>query len=174
MSRRNASGDSVAVSRRLPLMSAAKSAQACPELEMADLLAREAMKELDRTLTGARPEARRSYHELRDAPIDGTRKFIFQNRDREYCERWRDVVTSRSCWRFERSSHERARPNSSRPGSRVSSTSMSDESSCPHRCSEPSSSPISRSSLIESLSFGSYLLTCHSRRGHRSTHARRD
>ena len=65
-----------------------------PQLEMADLLAREAMKELDRTLTGARPEARRSYQTLRDAQIDGTRKFIFQNRDRAYCELWRDQVKS--------------------------------------------------------------------------------
>jgi hypothetical protein len=63
-----------------------------PRLEMADLLAREAMKELDRQITGARPKPRRSYEALRDATMGGINKFIFINRDSDYCESWRDQV----------------------------------------------------------------------------------
>jgi hypothetical protein len=60
-----------------------------PRLELADLLAREAMKEVDRKLTqSARPQ-RRSFQAL-----DKTGKFIWIERDRAYCERWRDQVNS--------------------------------------------------------------------------------
>src|SRR5205823_10316177 len=46
-----------------------------PRLEMADLLAREAMKELDRKITGARAK-RRSYEALENATLGGgTSKF---------------------------------------------------------------------------------------------------
>jgi hypothetical protein len=63
-----------------------------PRLEMPDLLAREAMKELDRKIINARPKARRSYRALRDAEMDGTKKFIFTEHDRVYCERWGDSM----------------------------------------------------------------------------------
>lgn len=60
-----------------------------PRLEVADLLTREAMKEVDRKLTqSARPQ-RRSFQAL-----DKTGKFIWIERDRAYCERWRDQVNS--------------------------------------------------------------------------------
>ncbi len=60
-----------------------------PRLELADLLAREAMKEVERKLTqSARPQ-RRSFQAL-----DKTGKFIWIERDRAYCERWRDQVNS--------------------------------------------------------------------------------
>jgi hypothetical protein len=60
-----------------------------PRLEMADLLAREAMKELDRKITHVRPEPGKSYQAL-----DGSGKFIWIEHDRAYCERWRDKVKS--------------------------------------------------------------------------------
>jgi hypothetical protein len=60
-----------------------------PRLEVADLLAREAMKEVDRKLTqSARPQ-RRSFQAL-----DNTGKLIWIERDRAYCERWLDQVNS--------------------------------------------------------------------------------
>ena len=65
-----------------------------PRLEMADLLAREAMKELDRKLTGVPARQRTSYEALKNAEIGGTRKFIFIEYDDEYCAGWRDLVNS--------------------------------------------------------------------------------
>ena len=58
-----------------------------PRLEVADLLAREAMKELDRKITNARPMRRKSRQVL-----DVTGKFHFIEHDRAYCERWREMV----------------------------------------------------------------------------------
>jgi hypothetical protein len=63
-----------------------------PRLEMGDLLAREAMKELDRRLTNARPTPRRSWEALENARCDHIKKFHFINHDRAYCERWRASV----------------------------------------------------------------------------------
>ena len=60
-----------------------------PRLEMADLLAREAMKELDRKVTNARPEPRKSFQALYAAG-----KVIWIEHDRAYCERWREKVQS--------------------------------------------------------------------------------
>jgi hypothetical protein len=54
---------------------------------MADLLAREAMKELDRKVTAARPNPRRSYQAL-----EAVDKFRFLERDRAYCEEWRQMM----------------------------------------------------------------------------------
>jgi len=65
-----------------------------PRLEMADLLAREAMKELDRTLTGIPRRQRRSYEALEKAELGGTRKFIFIEYGDKYCAEWRDLVNS--------------------------------------------------------------------------------
>ena len=58
-----------------------------PRLEMADLLAREAMKELKRKITNTPRPTRRSRLEL-----DETKKFKFVEHDRAYCERWRAMV----------------------------------------------------------------------------------
>jgi hypothetical protein len=58
-------------------------------LEPADLLAREAMKEFDRKISSARPEARKSF-----TALDAANKFIWIARDHAYCERWRDLVNS--------------------------------------------------------------------------------
>lgn len=65
-----------------------------PRLEMADLLAREAMKELDRKFTGAPARQRRAYEALEKAEIGGTRKFIFIEYGDDYCVKWRDTVNS--------------------------------------------------------------------------------
>jgi hypothetical protein len=58
-----------------------------PRLEMGDLLAREAMKELDRKVTKADRDVRKSR-----AALDKTQKFIFIEHDRAYCEEWRTLV----------------------------------------------------------------------------------
>jgi hypothetical protein len=60
-----------------------------PRLEVADLLAREAMKELDRKISQARREPRKSFQALNAAG-----KFVLIERDRAYCEQWRDRVNS--------------------------------------------------------------------------------
>jgi len=54
-----------------------------PRIQMADLFAREAMKDLDRQITGIPPSPRKSYLALKDSG-----KFLFEVRDREYCEEW--------------------------------------------------------------------------------------
>lgn len=54
-----------------------------PRIQIADLLARETMKELDRRITGKPPKPRRSYEVLSD-----TKKFTFLYRDRDYCRQW--------------------------------------------------------------------------------------
>lgn len=59
----------------------------CPRLEMADLLAREAMKELDRKVTNAGREPRRSFRALAE-----TGRFKFIERDRAHCELWNKAV----------------------------------------------------------------------------------
>ena len=56
-----------------------------PRIQIADLLARETMKELDRCITGEPPISRRSYQALEE-----TNKFIFLYRDREFCQQWRE------------------------------------------------------------------------------------
>lgn len=58
-----------------------------PRLEMGDLLAREAMKELDRKITNARPKKRGARIALEE-----TNKFHFIERDREYWEALRTMV----------------------------------------------------------------------------------
>ena len=58
-----------------------------PRLEMADLLARESMKELDRKITQPRRNARGAWRAL-----DETGKFHFVERGREYWERLREMV----------------------------------------------------------------------------------
>ncbi len=58
--------------------------RANPRIQMADLLARETMKELDRRITGIPPRPRASYAALCQA-----NKFIFLFRDRAYCREWR-------------------------------------------------------------------------------------
>lgn len=65
-----------------------------PRLEMPDLFARESMKELERQITRARPKPRASFTALEQATRDGTKKFIWVNYDRRYCERWRDKIHS--------------------------------------------------------------------------------
>jgi hypothetical protein len=54
-----------------------------PRIQMADLLAREAMKDLDRIVSKSGKEPRKSKQAL-----DQTGKFIFVKRDREYCQQW--------------------------------------------------------------------------------------
>jgi hypothetical protein len=61
---------------------------------MADLLAREAMKELDRKLTGIPAHQRRSYEALDKAELWGAKKFIFVEYGEDYCAQWRDLVNS--------------------------------------------------------------------------------
>jgi hypothetical protein len=63
-----------------------------PRLEMADLFAREAMKELDRTITGIPSRRRRSYETLDTATLAGTKKFHFIQYQDEYCAEWRSTV----------------------------------------------------------------------------------
>jgi hypothetical protein len=58
-----------------------------PRLEMGDLLAREAMKEVDRKITNARPKKRGSL-----VALEETKKFHFIERDREYWEELRNMV----------------------------------------------------------------------------------
>lgn len=60
-----------------------------PRLEVADLVAREAMKEFDRKITQARPEPRKSFQAL-----EASGKFIWIEHDLDYCERWRDQVNA--------------------------------------------------------------------------------
>jgi hypothetical protein len=55
-----------------------------PRIQMADLFARESMKEVDRLLTGVPPKQRRSYQALKDSG-----KFIFAVRDQEYFDEWK-------------------------------------------------------------------------------------
>lgn len=64
-----------------------------PRLEIADFLAREGMKELDRKLTHSNRPPRRSFLALDGArsPM-GTKKFHFIEYDRRYCEEWRARV----------------------------------------------------------------------------------
>jgi len=54
---------------------------------MADLLAREAMKELDRKITGIPNKERSSFAALRDS-----KHFVFVERDRGYCTEWRSQL----------------------------------------------------------------------------------
>jgi len=54
-----------------------------PRIQMADLVAREAMKDLDRLTTGKPAAPRRSKQAL-----DGADKFRWIQHDRSYCERW--------------------------------------------------------------------------------------
>jgi len=56
-----------------------------PRIQIADLLVRETMKELDRRITGHFPCSRLSYQALEE-----TQKFIFLYRDREFCKQWRE------------------------------------------------------------------------------------
>jgi hypothetical protein len=58
-----------------------------PRLEMADLLAREAMKDLDRRITKSSRPMRRSF-----AALQATDKFKFIERGREYWDRLREMV----------------------------------------------------------------------------------
>jgi hypothetical protein len=58
-----------------------------PRLEMADMLARESMKELDRKITNARPLMRISRRVL-----DETKKFHFIEHGREHCEQLRATL----------------------------------------------------------------------------------
>ena len=67
-----------------------------PRLEAADLFAREAMKELDRKVTQARPKPRGSY-----VALNKTEKFKFIELDRAYCVEWRrrlEQPESRQMW----------------------------------------------------------------------------
>lgn len=64
-----------------------------PRLEMADLLARESMKEMDRKATGSTRKPRRSYQALRSSALyGGAGSFLFFEHDRAYCEKWRAIV----------------------------------------------------------------------------------
>jgi hypothetical protein len=63
-----------------------------PRLEMADLLARESMKELDRKVTNSPRTPRLSYQALDSAIRNDRKKFGFYELDRAYCERWRDEI----------------------------------------------------------------------------------
>lgn len=54
---------------------------------MADLLAREAMKEMDRKITNSPRPQRRSFQAL-----EATDKFRFIERDREYCKLWHGMM----------------------------------------------------------------------------------
>jgi hypothetical protein len=63
-----------------------------PRLEMADLFAREAMKELDRQWTGKPPRPRRSYLALENSRKGTVKPFHFRERDRRYVEAWHDSV----------------------------------------------------------------------------------
>ena len=63
-------------------------------LEMADLLAREAMKEFQRKLSASSRPQRRSFQALANASRDGTPKFIWVEHDRAFCEQWRKRVDS--------------------------------------------------------------------------------
>jgi hypothetical protein len=65
-----------------------------PRLEMADLLAREAMKELNRKLTGIPRRVRRSYETLDGAVLGGVKKFHFREYNDAYCAEWRARVDS--------------------------------------------------------------------------------
>ena len=65
-----------------------------PRLEMADLLAREAMKEIDRTLTGIPPQRRLSFGALDSATVAGVKKFHFRHYGDDYCAKWRQQVDS--------------------------------------------------------------------------------
>lgn len=56
-----------------------------PRIQMADLIAREAMKELDRKVGPVKRRQRKSW-----VALQGAGKFKFQERDRAYCQRWRD------------------------------------------------------------------------------------
>lgn len=56
-----------------------------PRIQIADLFARETMREMERTIAGKPLEARKSFQAL-----DETKKFIFLFRDRDYCRRWKD------------------------------------------------------------------------------------
>ena len=62
-----------------------------PRLEMPDLLAREAMKELDRKITESGREPRKSYEALAAAEKNGVKQFTWIVKDRAYWERWRDA-----------------------------------------------------------------------------------
>jgi hypothetical protein len=58
-----------------------------PRLEMADLVAREAMKELDRVVSGSNRKERRSHRALVE-----TGRFRFTQRRGDYFDRWRTAV----------------------------------------------------------------------------------
>lgn len=58
-----------------------------PQLQIADLVAHEAMKELDRKITGVPPQRRKPCQALLD-----TKRFQFGERDRAYCESWRNQM----------------------------------------------------------------------------------
>lgn len=56
-----------------------------PRIQMADLLAREAMKDLDRRVSGSGRAPR-----LSKQALDGAGKFIFMERDRAYVKNWKE------------------------------------------------------------------------------------
>jgi hypothetical protein len=94
-----------------------------PRLEMADLLARESMKELDRKITNARPNVRRARQAL-----DATRKFHFIERNREFCERWRDEINKAESQamrdQYGRWLHETGRVQNGRPHDNITNRTL--------------------------------------------------
>jgi hypothetical protein len=81
--------------------------RANPRIQMADLIAREAMKELDRKVGPVKRPPRKSW-----LAFEKSGKFKFQERDRAYCENWRgrmaelEAETGMTCegygkWLFE-------------------------------------------------------------------------
>jgi hypothetical protein len=82
---------------------------------MADLVARESMKELDRKIANARPKSRASY-----LALDGTGHFKFIEQDRAYCELWskaldqedsRELVTQYRQWLSDTNRIQKGRPH---------------------------------------------------------------
>lgn len=63
-----------------------------PRLEIADLLVREAMKELDRKILSPDSTSGVFFQKLHRAAIDGQRKFIWIEHDEEYLREWRRVI----------------------------------------------------------------------------------
>ena len=63
-----------------------------PHLEFPDLLAREAMKELDRKITKSERKTRQSYEALAAVEINSVKKFTWIVRDRVCWERVRDAI----------------------------------------------------------------------------------
>ena len=90
--------------------------RANPRIQMADLVAREAMKELDRKLAPTRRQPRKSW-----LALEQSGKFKFQERDRAYCERSRESMpqlqaeTGMSDERYSRWLAETGRVQNGRP-----------------------------------------------------------